>query len=74
MAKQTFHVCYHCKDRKLGCHSNCELYLNEVKENEEMKKNNSSNNFINSTLRGMRRNAHKRERNPNNKVYKTHKK
>ena len=74
MAKQTFHVCYHCKDRYIGCHSKCELYLNEVKENEDRKKNGSSNNFINSTLKNMKRNAHKVKRNPNSKVYKTHKK
>lgn len=33
MAKQNFHVCYHCKDRHITCHSTCELYLKEVEEN-----------------------------------------
>ena len=33
MAKQNFHVCHHCKDRHITCHSTCELYLKEVEEN-----------------------------------------
>lgn len=37
MAKSVFHVCYHCKDRKVGCHSTCEAYLKEKQENEKMR-------------------------------------
>lgn len=29
MAKSTYHVCYHCKDRTYDCHAKCELYKNE---------------------------------------------
>ena len=32
-----FKSCINCKDRKVGCHSICEKYLNEVKENEKLK-------------------------------------
>jgi hypothetical protein len=38
MALTTFHVCYHCKDRTFDCHSKCELYQKEVKENAEARK------------------------------------
>lgn len=50
MSKQTFHVCYHCKDRKIGCHSNCELYLKEVKENERIKKEKEKQSMIRGAL------------------------
>ena len=29
MAKSTYHVCYHCKDRTFDCHAKCELYKEE---------------------------------------------
>lgn len=38
MASTSFHVCYHCKDRKVGCHGKCELYLKEKAENDEIRK------------------------------------
>lgn len=47
MAKQTFHVCYHCKDRKLGCHSNCERYLKEKEENDKRLKEKNKQSQIN---------------------------
>lgn len=50
MARQTFHVCYHCKDRHIGCHSNCERYLKEVEENEKIKKEKDKQAMIKSTL------------------------
>lgn len=31
------HVCHFCKQRTLGCHSTCELYINECKEREKDK-------------------------------------
>lgn len=37
MGKSIYHVCYHCKDRKVGCHSNCEQYQKEVEENNRIK-------------------------------------
>ena len=33
----TFIACKDCSDRKLGCHSDCEKYQNEVAENEKRK-------------------------------------
>lgn len=35
MAKQRFSVCYHCKDRVVGCHATCEAYKKERKEADE---------------------------------------
>lgn len=35
MSKQTFHSCYHCKTRTVGCHAKCEAYQKEVKEGKE---------------------------------------
>lgn len=29
MARSTYHVCYHCKNRTYDCHAKCELYKNE---------------------------------------------
>lgn len=35
MGTSSYHVCYHCKDRVLGCHAKCEAYLKEKRENEQ---------------------------------------
>lgn len=30
--------CLNCENRKIGCHSTCELYIAECKEREELKR------------------------------------
>lgn len=30
-------VCHNCEDRKVGCHGECERYLQEKKEHDEKK-------------------------------------
>lgn len=50
MAKQNFHVCYHCKDRHINCHSTCELYLKEVEENNKRLKERQKELNINDAL------------------------
>ena len=40
MGNTKFHVCYHCKNRSVGCHSMCEMYLQEKKENDEEREQN----------------------------------
>ena len=34
MGKSGYHVCYHCKDRVVGCHAKCEAYQKEHQEND----------------------------------------
>ena len=37
MSNQTYHACYHCVDRVVGCHVNCELYKKEQEERQQVK-------------------------------------
>lgn len=37
MAKSSYHVCYHCKDRTVGCHASCKLYQDEKKERDKQR-------------------------------------
>lgn len=39
MAVTLFHVCYHCKERHVGCHAKCIAYQKEVEENQRRKAN-----------------------------------
>lgn len=38
MLRSTITVCKKCKDRYVGCHSNCEAYIKERDEFEQLKK------------------------------------
>ena len=29
MGISSYHVCYHCKDRTVGCHAKCKMYQEE---------------------------------------------
>lgn len=42
--------CYKCDDRILGCHSNCERYSKELKENEKNYKGRKENLNIHYSL------------------------
>lgn len=33
-----YHCCYNCKNRKIGCHSTCKMYLKEKEEDLKLKK------------------------------------
>lgn len=37
MGTSSYHVCYHCKDRTIGCHAHCEPYQKEVEEHKRLK-------------------------------------
>lgn len=32
MSNQSYHICYHCKDRTIGCHGKCAAYQEEKAE------------------------------------------
>ena len=52
MANQAYHVCFHCKNRKIGCHATCEMYKKEVEENTRRKKEyNLKNTFAKAEFR-----------------------
>lgn len=42
MGISSYHACYHCKDRTIGCHAKCETYQAEKKEAERIKENRAS--------------------------------
>ena len=50
MAKQAFHVCHHCKDRKIGCHADCEAYLKEKEQYNEIKEKDKNERTINNAI------------------------
>lgn len=50
MAQANFHVCYHCKDRTIGCHSKCAAYQKEKAESEKQRIARNEQCEINSTL------------------------
>lgn len=35
--KSKFSVCYQCTDRRLHCHNDCEKYLDEKRQHQQMK-------------------------------------
>ena len=52
--------CKDCPDRKLGCHSICEKYIEYTKQNEEIRlkkarENNNYNDLLNMRIRRMRK-------------------
>lgn len=51
MAQANFHVCYHCKDRALGCHAKCEAYLKEQQEYQRERQQRRKEKWIDDTLR-----------------------
>lgn len=56
MAKQTFHVCYHCKNRTIGCHANCVSYLKEKREYEKIKKMDENERRITGAINSLTKN------------------
>lgn len=64
MAQASFHVCYHCKDRTVGCHSKCKAYLAEKEANEKERAERNAQRGIDNTLY---RNAGYRMGHPNRK-------
>lgn len=62
MAKQTFHCCYHCKDRVVGCHATCEMYIKEKEEQQKVKDTNFEQKSIDHTLHRLSSNRTKKMR------------
>lgn len=50
MAKSSFYVCYHCKERTVGCHSKCEAYQKEKSQSERERLERNEQRGIDSTL------------------------
>lgn len=50
MAQANFHVCYHCKDRTIGCHAKCEAYQKEKVLNEKERAEKNKQRGIDNTL------------------------
>ena len=73
MAKTSYHVCYHCKDRTVGCHASCKLYQDEKKERDEQGKQITNENIIGSTIHNLQKERYYNRNNRQRKVYKTHK-
>lgn len=73
MARSTYHVCYHCKDRKIGCHATCELYIEEKKQMEEVAKVKVQESINASTIHNLEKQRCYTRNNRQRKVYKTHK-
>lgn len=51
MAQANFHVCYHCKDRTIGCHVKCEAYQKEQRERQQLRQQRRKEKMIDDTLR-----------------------
>ena len=45
-----YYVCYHCENRFPGCHSKCELYINEKKEMDQKRKEKNMKQEIDNCL------------------------
>lgn len=73
MAKSSYHVCYHCKDRTIGCHDSCKLYQDEKKERDEQREQITNENIIGSTIHNLQKERYYNRNNRQRKVYKTHK-
>jgi hypothetical protein len=50
MSQSNFHVCFHCKDRKIGCHGSCQLYQAEKAESERTRMIRNEQRGIDNTL------------------------
>lgn len=74
MAKTSFHVCYHCKDRHIGCHSSCKPYLEEKEENEKIRIKKNQDSFNQATINICKDNRLKSRCNRGKRIYRTHKK
>lgn len=65
MAQVKFHVCYHCKNRTIGCHAKCEAYQKEKALNEKERVEKNKQHEIDSALyrnTGHRMSVSKRKR------------
>ena len=60
MAYQRFRCCYHCQSRTESCHSTCERYLEEVKEQAEIRKKRQEEIAVSSTLNRMEQHRRKK--------------
>lgn len=74
MGKSIYRACYHCKDRKVGCHATCEIYNEEKKRGEEVAKVKVQENINMSTIYNLEKQRSYIRNNRQHKVYKTHKK
>ena len=55
MSVSSYHACYHCKDRTIGCHAKCELYQEERKERDRRLKECREIREMNDALSSLRR-------------------
>ena len=74
MAKTSYHVCYHCKDRHIGCHSSCEPYIQEKEELTKQRKAKTQDDLNTYTIRVNEKNRFYSNAKNKHKVYRTHKK
>lgn len=69
MAQTSYSVCYHCKDKTIGCHAKCKMYQEEKAERERVRKLKAEQRMIDTVLNdGSRRRSESRLR---NKIYKS---
>lgn len=69
MAQTSYSVCYHCKDRTIGCHAKCKMYQEEKAEKERIRKMKEEERMIDTTLSACsKRRSESRLR---NKIYKS---
>lgn len=60
MAAQSYHCCYHCKDRTVSCHSKCEMYKREVEEFSKLRERKNSENQISYAINRLELNRRKK--------------
>lgn len=69
MAQTSYSVCYHCKDRTIGCHAKCKIYQEEKAEKEKIRQAKAKEHAIDTALNeGSKRRSESRLR---NKIYKS---